>query len=92
MNTKALSLMMMVIALLIGAESATADTLEERLHKIIIPRIEFRNAHPGDVFAFMRDAVSAAPPEAHHSIGLSHVYGSPSGRTFAKYCGAAEWH
>ena len=74
MNTKALTLTLIGIALHMGAEIATADTLEERLHKIIIPRIEFRNANPGDVFAFMRDAVNAAPPEAHHSIGLSHVY------------------
>ena len=74
MNIRALSLVIICTAFHLGSGTAIADTLEERVHKIIIPRIEFRNANPADVFAFIRDAVSATPPEAHHSIGLSHVY------------------
>ena len=65
---------MMGVALHIGSGTATADTLEERLHKTIIPRLEFRNANPADVLAFFRDAVSAVSPESHHSFGLSHAY------------------
>ena len=73
MNIKTHSLLIMGIAFLAGANTIIADTLEERLHKIVIPRIEFRNANPADVFSFIRDAVSVTSPEAAPSIGLIHV-------------------
>ena len=55
--------------------NTVADELIKRMKTIMIPRLEFRQAHIRDVVAFMRDAAEAADPAREGvSIVLSMIH------------------
>jgi len=67
------AIMVIILSLAVGttAHAEGNEDLESRLHRIIIPRIEFRNANIADVFNFLHDAATATDPE---KTSLSMIY------------------